>query len=116
MKTKIALFIALILLLVAGCDRELSLRKQEAEIAVHYNNEQGIGYYSACQRCGMPWNKCKSGKGIMITKNRGISPLCKWCEERTTPEQRVRHYRSWYLKYNTNLHQWENIELKVLSN
>ncbi len=100
-------------LLVASCS-ELDKRKAEADLANKSNKEQGIGYFSSCERCNMPWNKCKSGSGIMITESSGISPLCKWCEKRTTPAQRVEYYRMWHLRYNSGSHDWSDIKQKVL--
>ena len=119
-KNKLFIVIAIsgafiLMLLLVACDKELIERKTEGFDAQAANNRIGL-HYSNCERCQMPWNKCRSGKGVKYNGNRGVSPLCVWCEERTAKDERLKYYREWWINYGTSVEQWEQIEYAVLNN
>jgi hypothetical protein len=54
--------------------------------------------YSACGRCGRPWNVCK-GHSTYYKSGSGCYPLCEECWSELTPDERLPYYRALWVDW-----------------
>lgn len=102
-------------------EQNLRLRK----IAGFFARLTSLGY-SACGRCGMPWNVTPH-HSTDVNENKGMFPLCETCWQDLTPKDRMPYYRklyeSWLVPvilpdgttYKGKNLTWEEIEAAVLA-
>ncbi len=51
--------------------------------------------FGACHRCGVTWNCVGNHHSTWYTKQSGCFPLCQWCWEQLTPEERLPFYQDY---------------------
>lgn len=73
--------------------------------------------YSCCGRCRCTWRFVREHQ-TDYTPTAGCFPLCEWCWQRLTPQERLPYYRqlwnSWELRGSVEDRDWNAIEQAVL--
>ena len=58
--------------------------------------------YSHCEKCGMPWNHCKS-KSVYTDERSGTFATCQECWDNSTLEQIKEYYTNVYIKQKASI-------------